>query len=174
MYTMRLTNELLKETITDTAGADVIQLVEKIKNKKNFSEFKLAEALGQEINYTRNQLYRLLKFNLVSFIKKKDKRKGWYIYYWTFKLRQVKYLMVKLKEERLEKLKERLRREQETQFYSCKSKCMRVQFDAAIDLQFMCPECGEVQELENNEEQIKNIQKEINEVEHILKTIDKD
>jgi len=170
---MKLNNDLLKEIISETAGKDVIPLVDKLKNKKNLSEFKLAEALEQEINYTRNQLYRLLKYNLVSFTKKKDKRKGWYIYYWTFKLKQVKYLMKKLKEERLEKLNEWLKREEEIQFYSCKDKCMRVQFDTAIDLEFMCPECGEVQEIENNEEQIKSIKKEIKELESFLKKIEK-
>jgi transcription initiation factor TFIIE subunit alpha len=165
---MRLNNDILNEVISDTAGSDVVPLVEKLKNKKNFSELKLAEALDQEINYTRNQLYRLLKYNLVSFTKKKDKRKGWYVYFWTFRLKHIKHLMVKLKEERLERLKDRLKRETENQFYSCKEKCMRISFDNAVDLNYMCPECAELLNLENNQAMIEKIKEDIINIEKFL------
>ena len=89
---MRLSNKLIEETIGEVAGSDVIPLVMYLKNKKNVSEFKLAEHLTQEINTTRNMLYRLLKANLVTFNRKKDKQKGWYIYYWTIVPENIKFL----------------------------------------------------------------------------------
>ncbi|MBW2995229.1 hypothetical protein KY312_02665, partial [Candidatus Woesearchaeota archaeon] len=81
---MRMTNKLVEKVVMDTAGEDTLPLVIELKNKKNYSEFKLAENLKVEVNQVRNMLYRLLKYNLVTFIRRKDKRKGWYIYYWTF------------------------------------------------------------------------------------------
>ncbi|MDH3382265.1 MAG: hypothetical protein OEL54_06130, partial [Flavobacteriaceae bacterium] len=45
------------------------------------------------------------------FMRKKDKKKGWYIYYWTLDLKRVKHLVFELKKKRLEKLKERVGRE---------------------------------------------------------------
>src|SRR3989344_8439999 len=108
---MRLTTNVLETVISETCGHDLVPLVVKLKNKKNFSEFKLAEILNQPVNITRNQLYRLLKYNLVSFIRRKDKRKGWYIYYWTFKLKEVKPVYKKLLKEKLDKLNDRLNRE---------------------------------------------------------------
>lgn len=170
---MRLTNSIIETVISDTAGPDVVPLVMKLKNKKNFSEFKLAEALDQEVNLTRNMLYRLLKHNLVSFIRRKDKKKGWYIYYWTFKLKQVKFVIKKLKEERLERLKDRLDREKKENFYTCKHNCMRIPFDNAVEFRYKCPECGELLAIEDNTEKIKEIENKIKELEKFLKGLNK-
>src|SRR5210317_348407 len=114
---MRLSNKLVEEVVSSVAGTDVLPLVQLLKNKKNVSEFKLAESLELEINVTRNMLYRLYHANLVSFIRRKDKKKGWYIYYWTFKIKQIKHLAVTIKKERLERLQDRLNREQESSFF---------------------------------------------------------
>lgn len=166
---MKLSNKLLEEVIREVAGEDVIPLVKEIKNKKNVSEFKLAEKIGKEVNETRNMLYRLYKSNLVSFIRKKDKVKGWYIYYWTFKPKNVRFLAVDLKKKKLNKLKERLEREKENQFYVCPNSCMRLNFDQAVDFQFKCPECGGLMEMDQNEQKKKDIEKEIKEIEKELK-----
>ena len=126
---MKLTNKLIEEVVIQVAGEDVVPLVKVLKNKKNVSEFKLAETIKQEVNKTRNMLYRLYDSNLVSFIRKKDKKKGWYIYYWTFDTKRIKYLSNSLKRKRLVKLKERLEREKEGKFYACENKCIRLDFD---------------------------------------------
>ena len=165
---MRLTNTLLEEVVSQTAGSDVVPLVMKLKNKKNFSEFKLAEILAQEVNQTRNQLYRLLKHNLVSFTRRKDKRKGWYIYYWTFRLKQVKHVIKKLQEDKIDKLKDRLEREKSGDFFACKKKRMRLGFENATEFGFKCPECGELLDMENNVETIKQLEKEIKEAEKAI------
>ena len=82
----------METVVGDVVGADVISLVRSLKNKKNVSEFKIAETLKQEVNITRNMLYRLYDANLVTFIRKKDKVKGWYIYYWTFNPKHIGFL----------------------------------------------------------------------------------
>jgi transcription initiation factor TFIIE subunit alpha len=147
--------------VAQVAGTDVVPLVKILKNKKNVSEFKLAEAMKQEVNTTRNMLYRLYNSNLVSFIRKKDKKKGWYIYYWTFDMKRIKELLWSLKKKRLEMLKERLGREEEGQFYLCPNECMRLDFDQAMNFQFKCPECGQLIHIEDNTARIEAIKKEI-------------
>ncbi len=159
---------MIEEVVTQIAGEDVIPLVNALKNKKNVSEFKLAEKLEEEINITRNMLYRLYHSNLVSFVRRKDKVKGWYIYYWTFKNKQVKFLIKDLKKQRLEKLKERLTRESDSQFYMCATKCMRLNFDQAIDFNFKCPECGNLMEEHNNDKTKDNLKEEIKKLEKEL------
>ncbi|NQU79570.1 hypothetical protein HQ545_07410 [Candidatus Woesearchaeota archaeon] len=158
---MKLSNKLVEDVVTTVAGADVLPLVKQLKNKKNVSEFKLAELLELEINMVRNMLYRLYHANLVSFIRRKDKKKGWYIYYWTFKIKQIKYLAVTIKKEKLERLKGRLEREQETQFFICPSSCMRLDFERAVNFDFKCPECATIMEQESNEEKVKQLQEDI-------------
>lgn len=162
---MKLSNKLIEEVISEVAGEDVLPLVKVLKNKKNVSEFKLAEKIKQEINITRNMLYRLYNSNLVAFIRKKDKKKGWYIYYWTFNPKMVKYLAQTTKKQKLDKLKERLEREKSGDFFACPNKCIRLDFEQATDFQFKCPECGSLLNQEDNAGKIKVFEKEIKKLE---------
>ena len=166
---MKLSNELIENVVSEVAGDDVIPLVKAMKNKKNVSEFKLAEKIETEVNITRNMLYRLYHANLVSFIRRKDKQKGWYIYYWTFKQKRIKHLVSDLKKKRLEHLKERLAREESNQFFICSNNCMRLSFDRAVDFEFKCAECGSIMEQEDNSEKIAKIRKEVAGLEKDLK-----
>ena len=166
---MKLTNNAIEDVVTEIAGPEIVPLVKALKNKKNVSEFKLAENIDREINETRNMLYRLYHANLVSFVRKKDKKKGWYIYYWTFNVRQVRYLMVSLKKNRLDKLRERLEREKSADFFTCANKCMRLSFDQAVDFEYKCPECGLLMFQDDNSEVIKKIEKDIKFLESELK-----
>lgn len=161
---MRLSNKVVEDVVKEIAGEDVIQLVNLIKNKKNVSEFKIAERMNLSVNVVRNMLYRLYHVNLVSFIRKKDKKKGWYIYYWTFNMKRIKFLYDDLKKKKLEKLKERLDREKHSFFFMCKNECMRLDFEKATEYNYKCPECGELLEQEDNSARIKEIEKEIQKI----------
>jgi len=158
---MRLSNKFVDEVITNVAGSDVVPLVNSIKNRKNVSEFKIAEKLGVNVNIVRNMLYRLYHKNLVSFVRKKDKTKGWYIYYWTFNMKHIKFLADSLKKERVEKLRERLDREKNGFFFVCPNECIRLDFEKATDYYFKCPECGSLLNQEDNQKKIRELEKEI-------------
>ena len=158
---MRISNKLVEDVVKNVAGSDVVPLVELIKKKKNVSEFKIAETLGVTVNVVRNMLYRLYHKNLVSFVRKKDKKKGWYIYYWTFNMKRIKFLADSLKKEHVERLKERLEREKSGFFFTCPNECMRLDFEKATDYFFKCPECGSLLQQENNQKRIREIEKEI-------------
>jgi len=166
---MKISAKIIESVVSEVAGEDVIPLIQKLKNKKNVSEFKLANDIKKEVNVTRNMLYRLYDANLVSFIRKKDKQKGWYIYYWTFNQKRVKYLLKDLKKKRLIKLKERLKREKNENFFICDQKCMRLDFEQATEFNFKCPECGRLMNQEDNSEKIKKIREEIKKLESELK-----
>ena len=158
---MKLTKKIIEGVVTEVAGEDVLPLVKALKNRKNISEFKLAENIAKEVNETRNMLYRLYDANLVSFIRKKDKKKGWYIYYWTFNSRRVKDLFSQLKKRKLGNLKNRLKREEANNFFSCQDTCMRLDFEQATGFNYKCPECGALMYEEDNKEKIDSIKKEV-------------
>lgn len=162
---MKLTPELIKQTISQVAGEDVLPLVEKLKKQDNLSEFILAQQVNYEINTVRNMLYRLYHANLVSFTRKKDKQKGWYIYYWTFRPNMIKDVITKMDKERLDGLKSRLVREQGKEFYRCPSRCIRMEFIRAMEYDFKCPECGSIINHEDNSENLSNIKHQIQELE---------
>jgi len=158
---LKLTTKVIESAISEVAGEDIVPLVTFLKGKENVSEFVLADAIGQEVNITRNMLYRLYDANLVSFIRKKDKTKGWYIYYWTFSDKRLKYIIIDLKKKKIERLGERLKREEANQFFSCDEKCIRLDFEQAVNFEFKCPECGKLLNQEDNTEKIKDIRSEI-------------
>ncbi len=161
--------KVVETVVTDIAGPDILPLVKALKNKKNVSEFKLAQDIKQEINHTRNMLYRLYDLNLVSFVRKKDKKKGWYIYYWTFEPKQVKFLLINLKKRKVEKLKERLDRERNNHFFICQNRCVRLDFEQSTEFSFKCPECGMLLNEEDNAEKIKELEAELLQLEKELK-----
>ncbi len=166
---MKVSGKLVDEVVSEVAGEDVLPLVKALKNQKNVSEFKLASKIRTEINLTRNMLYRLYDANLVSFIRKKDKKKGWYIYYWTFNQKRVKDLMTGLKKKKLERLQERLAREEVGRFYVCSQGCIRLDFDQATEFEYKCPECGELLEHEDNTKKIAQLTKDITKLKKALK-----
>ena len=170
---MKVTSKIVEEIVSEVAGEDVLPLVKALRNKSNVSEFKLADSIRKEINLTRNMLYRLYDNNLVSFIRKKDKKKGWYIYYWTFNQKRVKDLVKDIKKKKYERLIERLGREKTTQFYICASKCLRLDFEQSHDFNFKCPECGLLLDLEDNSKKIKELQSYIVKLEKELKVLAK-
>lgn len=166
--------KFVEDVVAEVAGRDVVPLVRALKQRSNVSEFTLAEAIKCEINATRNMLYRLQENNLVTFTRKKDKKKGWYIYYWTFNSPRVKELLMNLKKAKLDKLQERLNREKATQFYVCYQQerledgttkrgaiSMRLDFDTAVSYGFRCPESGQLLELEDNADRIRQLEQEI-------------
>ena len=166
---MKLPDEEIEDVVSKVAGEDVVRLIKALKNKKNVSEFTLADSIKKEINLTRNMLYRLYDSSLVSFIRKKDKKKGWYIYYWTFNTDRIKYLAKQIKKQRLEQLRERLEREKSSSFFTCKNQCIRLNFEQATDFEFKCPECGELLDQVDNTQKKAELEKEINKLEKELK-----
>jgi transcription initiation factor TFIIE subunit alpha len=158
---MRLTKKLLGYVIQNVAGSEAIPIVKYIKGKENISEFEIAEKLEMDIKIVRILLYRLFNQNLVSSIRKKDKKKGWYIYYWTLNKDEIKHLFKNIQKEKRKRLKDRLEREKNTIFYVCENKCIRLNFEQAVNFDFKCPECGCLMEQEDNQEKIKKMQKEI-------------
>lgn len=165
---MKLTQKLLESVVSEVVGEDVLVLVNMLKTNKNISEFDISTKIKIPVDVIRNQLYRLYNNNLVSFIRKKDKRKGWYIYYWSINLERIKYLVDDLKRKKIEKLSERLTREQESQFFSCMNSCIRVDFEQATNFEYRCPECGELLNQEDNSEKIILLKKEVNEIQKDL------
>jgi transcription initiation factor TFIIE subunit alpha len=154
-------NDVITSVVEHVAGQDVLPLIGVLKGRKNVSEFTIAEELKEEINTIRNKLYRLYDSNLVEFTRKKDKKKGWYIYYWTFVPSRIPFLLKELKRKKLQKLQDRLKAEEANNFFECTNKCMRLTFEKAMDHEFKCPECGSLMNQEDNAKKIEHLQKEI-------------
>jgi transcription initiation factor TFIIE subunit alpha len=155
------------DTIRDSTGEDVIPVVKYLKDRKNISEFQIASNIKMEVNTIRNALYRLQTNNLVTYFRKKDRIKGWYISYWSFNPEGVDYIEMAMARNKLNELRERLHKEEKHKglFYICPGFCTRVEFEKAAELEFKCPECGKVLQEQDNSKTIETLKAKIKEVE---------
>lgn len=160
---MRLTHNKIEQILVHILGEEGLPLVQELLGKENISEFDLASKIKEDIKRVRKMLYILYNHNLVEFNRKKDKRKGWYIYYWTLLPESIRFSYFKTKRDLLERLKLLLDKESKELFFGCQNKCVRLNFDQAMDFEFHCPECGELINQEDGKEKIAHIQKRITE-----------
>jgi transcription factor E len=121
----------------------------------------IAEKLKQTINQTRNIFYKFQQYNLVTFTSKKDRKKGWYIYFFTFNPVGAAGAFVRLKKEKITKLEQQLEKEKAHEFYVCPNKDMRATLENAMEHNFTCFECGQLLVPEDNAKGILRIEKEI-------------
>ncbi|MBT4433897.1 hypothetical protein HOD05_01635 [Candidatus Woesearchaeota archaeon] len=158
---MRLTPKKIEEILIQIIGSEGLPLIQNLIGQENVSEFDLATKIKYDIKVVRRLLYTLYNHNLVAFTRKKDKQKGWYIYYWTLLPNSIRYSYFKRKKELLERLKERLIEEQQELFFVCPNDCVRLNFDQSMDFEFHCPECGELINQDNGKERILMLEKKI-------------
>ncbi len=166
---MRLTKNVIFDVASEVAGNDVMPLVRLLDTKKDISEIRLAKKIGVEVNIIRGMLYKLYYNNLVCFCKRKDNKTGWYVYHWYLNARRLKYMFKTVRLSKINKLRERLMREENEKYFHCNDKCIRLNFDQAMDFRFQCPECGTLLEMENNGCRIKTLKSEIKLLEKELK-----
>jgi len=171
---MRLTPKKIEEIFIGILGEDGLSLVKYLYDQSNVSEFDLAKRSKKDIKVVRKMLYFLYNHNLVGFTRKKDKIKGWYIYYWTLSPENIRFAYFKKRRELLLKLQQRLEEETKEIFYTCSRKCVRLNFDQGMDFEFHCPECGELINQDSGSDKILALKKEISEIEDELKREEKD
>lgn len=163
--------KLLHDLVEEMAGENTGRIVDILFGKKNVNEFLIAKKMELTINQVRNILYKLSADNLVSFERKKDKRKGWYIYYWTLNTEKC---LVKLEQsliDKIDKLNEVLKERETKRFYVCKSCNIEVTEEKALDDGFSCEECAEIYELSDNSGPIRDTKAKITRTEKSLQLI---
>lgn len=160
----------IEKLVLNISGEEGLILYKLLKMKNNVSEFILADKLKKSINQIRNLLYKFDVYNLITSTRKKDRKKGWYVYYWTFVEQRAKDAIVLIKKQELTKLKSQVEREKSYNFFLCPKKCIRLTYETAMENQFQCLECGSILMPEDNTKTIKNLEKDIADLEkEILK-----
>lgn len=166
---------LLKNVVSSIAGQPASGIVDLLYGKKNVNEFLIAKKLKLTINQTRNILYKLADEGIVSFIRKKDKKKGgWYTYFWTLNvgkgLNRFKDNLVKS----IEEMQSRLNLKRTERFYHCPNCNIESNEETALLYQYTCPECGEVLQLKDKGKEVEQLEKEIAKLGAILNSIEQE
>lgn len=162
---------LLKKVVENTAGITAVKIVDLLYGKKDVNEFLIAKKLSLTINQTRNLLYRLSHLGILNSIRKKDKRKGWYIYFWTFNVLKSLEVLEQTLNNEIQQLQNQLEIKKNTRFYKCAICGREATEESALLTNFTCSECGEIYSLADNapiieetRKQIEKLQKELNHI----------
>ncbi len=170
---MVITKAQIQEMITRIAGVEALTVLKELEGKENVNEFLIVEKLGIPIQALRNILYKFDENNLVSHTRKKDRKKGWYIYYWTFRPEEAERAVVNMHKKRLDLVKRQLDREQGHEYYMCPDKCVRMTLENAMENNFSCRECGKILEPENNQKRLSKFRREIRNLEEFLTKVER-
>jgi transcription factor E len=154
--------KLLSEIVGNIAGKPGAEIVTILEGKKNVNEFIIAKKLKLTINQTRNILYKLSDAGVVSFTRKKDKRKGWYTYFWTLNSEKALELLENNVKNEIENLKNQLRNRELKRYYFCNTCKTEVNEENALLHNFICSECGEVYSLQTDKKILNDITSRLN------------
>lgn len=163
--------ELLKELTRQIAGKNTETIVDVLKGEKAVNEFKIADKLKLTINQTRNILYKLYNQGIVSFTRKKDARKGWYIYSWQLNIPKALDRLLVMKKRQLEELRHQLSAREHKRFYVCESCGIEMTEESALGHDFLCPECGKLLQPDIHEKQLQELKQRIEKLKAELRVI---
>ncbi len=150
----------LKEVVAIVVGKQAEDIIDMLDRDKYINEFLIAKKLGITINQTRNILYKISDHGLISSIRKKDKRKGWYTYFWRIEILKSLEFLANIINKRMEQLKHLVKSRETKEFYVCEQCNIEVNAENALLHEFICNECGKVYTFKDNTKILKELKKE--------------
>lgn len=163
--------KFLREVVAITVGKQAEEIVPLLNSKKHVNEFLIAKKLDITINQTRNILYKLSDYGLVSSIRKKDKKKGWYTYFWKIEKIKTLIFLKGILDKKKEQIQNQLKNRETKQFYICKTCRIEFNEENALLYNFTCNECGNTFELKDNTKLIKELKRNLIKFERELEFI---
>jgi len=166
--------KFLEEIIVLIVGKQAEPIVGLLDGKKYVNEFIIAKKLNLTINQTRNILYKISDHGLVSFIRKKDKRKGWYTYFWKIEIMKcLEFLKANLTK-KMDQINHQIKSRETKEFYVCDRCHIEFNEETALIHNFTCPECGNILSRKDNTSAINEYNKELEKLKKELKLVDEE
>ena len=153
--------KFLREAVVVVVGKQFEKTADLLDSKKYINEFIIAKKIDVTINQTRNILYKLSDYGLVSSIRKKDKRKGWYTYFWRIEVIKCLEFLKEIVEKKMEQVNHQIKNRETKQFYSCEKCNIEFNEENALLHNFTCSECGSIFTAKDNSKILKEAKKEI-------------
>jgi transcription initiation factor TFIIE subunit alpha len=166
--------KLLKEIMVSIAGKQAEEIVDLLDGKKYVNEFIIAKKLNLTINQTRNILYKISDHGLVSFIRKKDKRKGWYTYFWKIEIMKCLEFLKASIIKKMEQVSHQIKSRETKEFYVCERCHIEFNEENALLYNFTCPECGNLLSRKDNTPVIKEYNKEMDKLRKELELVEEE
>lgn len=153
-------------------GDEYLKVARSLLKAEDATDEEIASSTGLRINMVRRVLYDLFGKSLITGIRVKDERKGWFVYRWRTRREEVESFIENQKKKITERLQQRLDYENSSDFYHCgKDDCSRITFEKALDDMFKCESCGDVVNLKKNDRSKKAYQKKVDNIKKDMQQI---
>ena len=157
---MKDVNAVIFGFLEELLGEGGVEVASTIYDNE-YTDEEIAKETGIRVNTVRKVLYRLYDNRLASYRRTRDKKTGWYIYYWKMDLNKASEIMRNLEQEYLQKLLQTLEYERNNMFFKCDNGCNKVVFDIASEHDFRCPECQGTLSYCDNSSIVQNLEDQI-------------
>lgn len=172
-------NPVIHDFFVQKIGEEGLELIEILfKSRKYISEFVLAERSGIYVNTVRSLLYKLYEDKIVSYTRKREKSRGWYIYSWMIHLNKLFNILIRIRNSQINGLNSKLEAPAGEQQFYCKKCDVKLAFSNALEYNFSCPSCYNPMNVfsekiinRQNKAEIIKLKNEINELKEINKMI---
>jgi len=170
----KMLKDFLKEVVIDVVGKQAEEIVDLINVPKHVNEFIIAKKMDLTVNQVRNILYKLSDKGVVSYIRKKDKRKGWYTYFWKFEILRALEFLREILKKKIYSINHQVDSREKKVFYICKTCNVELTEEHALVYNFTCNECGNIFEVQDNSKLIKDMKKNLLKLEKELSFVEEE
>ncbi|MEK6760309.1 MAG: hypothetical protein AABX93_00105 [Nanoarchaeota archaeon] len=164
--------EFVKDAISTVIGKQGEEIVNFLDPDKYINEFLVAKKLDLNINQTRNLLYKLSEHSLVSSTRKKDKKKGWYTYFWKLETLRILEFLRDILKKKIEQISNQIESREMKTFYICERCNIEYNEENALLHDFTCNECGSVFAVKDNSKVVREFKKNLEKLQNEISIID--
>ena len=123
-------------------GPDYVRVARALLNNENATDEEIASATGLKIKTVRKSLYDLFGRSLITGVRVRDPKRGWFVYRWKAQRDQTDGFIQTQKKKILKRLLQRLEYEEAHEFYYCGTQtCVTRTFEESMESFFRCPTC---------------------------------
>jgi len=156
------------------AGKPAENLSVLLNNKKHVNEFIIAKKMDLTINQTRNLLYKISDHGLISFIRKKDKKKGWYTYFWKIEFLKSLEFLKNILVKKIDQLNHQIKSRETKRFYFCSRCNIELNEENALLHDFTCNECGDIFVMKENTRILRELNRALDKLKRELKLVEEE
>ena len=162
---MTADNSLLTDILSETMSKEHVTVIETLSKPKHDED--IAGELNLKATVVRTLLNDLHMKNLVEYERSKNKKTGWYTYLWRKREDRIGDFISEYLSAKLEELGKQLELEKDGVTFNCS--CRRVNMEAAMETNFVCPECSEMFIESDSKKIVKKLEIEIKKIKKLRK-----
>ena len=146
-------------------GDEYLKVARSLLKSRDATDEEIASSTGLRINMVRKVLYDLFGKSLITGIRVKDEKKGWFVYRWRSRREEVEGFIENQKKVITKRLQQRLDYENLSDFYHCgNSDCVRMPAVDALEHDYRCPSCGKIMNQKINDRAKQAFAKKIDKI----------